>query len=86
VGRTAKKVKFVCAVENRSSPRHEFHNAAQSIELIVDAKKRGLAKLVKAGMTKLDDLESAIRSYEPAPEEAEKHANYLKLISELRGG
>jgi len=48
-------------IENKPSASHDYHNSVQALTLIVDAKKRGLAKLVATGMSNLDDLEKDTR-------------------------
>lgn len=44
-------------IDNKPSPSHDYHNSVQALTLIIDAKKRGLAKLVATGMSNLDELE-----------------------------
>ncbi len=64
--------------------RHDYRNATQTIALIDGARRRGLTKLYRTGMEKLDTLERQIRDYAPSEEEAEEHAVYLQLIADLR--
>ncbi len=64
--------------------RHDYRNATQTLALIDGARRRGLTKLYRTGMEKLDTLERQIRDYSPSEEEAEEHAVYLQLIEELR--
>lgn len=71
------------AVEDNKA-RHDYRNATQTLALIDGARRRGLTKLYRTGMEKLDSLESQIRSYAPSEEEAEEHADYLRLIEDLR--
>lgn len=52
-------------IENKPSASHDYHNSVQALTLIVDAKKRGLAKLVATGMSNLDDLEKKDTRLQP---------------------
>lgn len=71
-------------IENKPSASHDYHNSVQALTLIVDAKKRGLAKLVATGMSNLDDLEKKIRGYSPSAQEVQSHAEAIKMIECLR--
>lgn len=71
-------------IENKPSASHDYHNSVQSLTLIVDAKKRGLTKLVATGMANLDELEKKIRGYSPSEQEAQSHAEAIKMIEQLR--
>ncbi len=67
-----------------SQSRHDFRNVSQTLILIEDARKRGIERLYKNGMERLDDLESQIRAYAPAADEREEHAELIALIESLR--
>jgi hypothetical protein len=71
-------------IDNKPSPSHDYHNSVQALTLIIDAKKRGLAKLVATGMSNLDELEKKICDYRPNEEEAQSHAEAIKMIKSLR--
>lgn len=71
-------------IENKPSASHDYHNSVQALTLIVDARKRGLAKLVATGMSNLDELEKKIRDYSPSEQEAQSHTEAIKMIQLLR--
>ncbi len=67
-----------------SKSRHDFRNISQTLILIEDARKRGIERLYNNGMARLDDLETQVRAYRPAADEAEEHASLIALIESLR--